>query len=76
MENLTPAQLLIYIKLKLNPGMFHVTPDGNYIYILTEVDGVEGMLTFERLSDGQSFADLNEEELNVLIQEYLEQLNS
>ena len=74
MENLTSAELVIYTLLKANPGMMHVTPDGNHIYFLLGEGENEVLGNIERISDGVKFTDLNGEELNDLMQDYLNQL--
>ena len=70
MDQLTPAQLLIFMMLKLNPGMFHVTSDGNHIYALIGEGENETLMDIERV-DGPNFTTLNEDLLNAVICEHL-----
>lgn len=55
-----------------NPGMMHVTADGEKIYFL-----LEGHLMYVEAPKGTSYSGMNEEELNRVLQEaLLERMNS
>lgn len=75
--NPTPAQIDIFNILKLSPDTMYVTPDGLHLYILMTQDGVEGLLDIEwiyNMADGRRFNELNGEELNEVLQDFLETL--
>jgi hypothetical protein len=76
MENPTPDQTVIFALLKLAPDTMYVTPDGNHIYILMTQDDVEGLLDIEYLhsEDGKRFDEMNPDELNTYVVEFLRKL--
>lgn len=77
MENLSTTQIAIYTMLKLTPDSMYVTPDGLHLYLLMTQGDEEGLLDIEWIyneKDGRRFNELNGDELNVVLQDYLKEM--
>jgi hypothetical protein len=70
--NMNVAEIFIAHVLYGNPGMLHVTADGEKLYFL-----LEGHLMFVDAPKGTSYSNMTDAELNVILQDALnERMNS
>ena len=74
MSDLNPVHLAVYSLLKLSANTMYVTPDGLHLYILMTQDDEEGLLDIEwiaNMTDGRRFSEMNGDELNEFLTDFL-----